>query len=212
MKVILLERVEKLGSMGDEVTVKPGFARNFLLPQEKALRATDANRARFEREREALEALNAEKREAAAGVAEKVDGAAVVLIRQAGESGQLYGSVNSRDIAEALKEAGYEVQRAQVELPQPIKTIGLHEIRIRLHAEVDATVSVNVARTNDEAERQERGEDIVASDDFAWVTAEIAGVARDKAAGRLISVLEGGYDLPALAASAAAHVKVLMEA
>lgn len=163
MKVILLERVEKLGTIGDEVSVRAGFARNFLLPQQKALRATDANRARFEREREALEKLNAERRDAAQGLANQVDGHSVVLIRQAGESGQLYGSVTARDIADALGEAGHQVGRSQVDLNTAIKAIGLYEVRVRLHAEVTATVTVNVARTADEAERQAKGEDIIAA-------------------------------------------------
>jgi large subunit ribosomal protein L9 len=163
MRVILLERVEKLGTIGDEVNVRPGFARNFLLPNHKALRATDENRARFEREREALEKLNAERREAAQSIATGVDGQSVSLIRQAGESGQLYGSVTSRDIADALASAGHHVARSQIDLNTAIKTIGLHTVRVRLHAEVDANVTVNIARTADEAERQLRGEDVIAS-------------------------------------------------
>ncbi len=163
MQVILLERVEKLGAMGDEVRVKDGFARNFLLPQGKALRATKENRARFERERSVLEKLNAERRTSAEDVAQHLDGQAFVLIRQAGESGQLYGSVNSRDIVDAIGAENIQVSRGQVVLDSPIKTIGLHKIRIRLHAEVDSVVDINVARTRDEAERQARGEDVIAA-------------------------------------------------
>lgn len=162
MDVILLERVEKLGAMGDTVRVKDGFARNFLLPQGKALRATKANRERFERERDVLEKLNAERRDAAQAEADGLDGEAFVMIRQAGESGQLYGSVSSRDIAEAIAGAGKSVARSQIALETPIKTIGMHEVKVRLHAEVQLTVAINVARTTDEAERQARGEDIIA--------------------------------------------------
>ncbi|MGF1464106.1 MAG: 50S ribosomal protein L9 [Maricaulaceae bacterium] len=161
MDVILLERVENLGAMGDVVKVRPGFARNFLLPQNKALRATDANKARFERERAALEKLNAERRADAQSAAEGLEGRSVTLIRQAGESGQLYGSVTSRDIAEALSEDGQAVRRDQVKLDTPIKALGLHSVRVRLHAEVSVEVSVNIARTEDEAERQLRGEDVI---------------------------------------------------
>jgi large subunit ribosomal protein L9 len=161
MQVILLERVGRLGGIGDEVRVKAGFARNFLLPQGKALRATAENRARFERERDALEKLNAERREAAQGRAGAIEGASFVLIRQAGESGQLYGSVTARDIADAAVQAGHDVERGQVSLDQAIKSIGIYPVKIRLHAEVAATVTVNIARTSDEAERQARGEDVI---------------------------------------------------
>lgn len=163
MKLVLLERVENLGAMGDVVTVRPGFARNYLLPQEKALRATEANLARFEAEREALEKRNAERAAAAATNGEKIDGESFVLIRQAGESGQLYGSVTSRDIAEMISEAGVSVSRGQVAINAPIKSLGLHEVRIRLHADVSVTVSINVARSEDEAERQAAGEDVIAT-------------------------------------------------
>lgn len=160
MEVILLERVEKLGQMGDVVNVKPGFARNFLLPKGKALRATDDNKARFESQRAELEARNLERRGEAEKVAEKLDGQSFVLIRQAGDSGQLYGSASSRDIAEAAAEAGFAVARGQIVLDRPLKELGLHEVRIILHPEVSVTVTVNVARTEDEAERQARGEDV----------------------------------------------------
>lgn len=163
MDVILLERIDRLGGLGDVVKVKDGFARNFLLPQGKALRATDQNKARFERERDVLEKLNAEKRDAAASLADGLDGESVVLIRQAGESGQLYGSVTARDIAEEVTSDTRTVTRGQVAMDQPIKTLGLHVVKIRLHPEVIAEVTVNVARTPDEAERQAAGEDVIAA-------------------------------------------------
>ena len=161
MQVILLERVEKLGTLGDEVSVKNGFARNFLIPQGKALLATETNRAKFEREREAIVARNAEAAAAAASTGEPLEGQSFVLIRQSGDTGQLYGSVTARDIAEAANEAGHKVGRSQVRLNQPIKMIGMHEVEIKLHAEVTVTVLANVARTPDEAERQAAGENIV---------------------------------------------------
>ena len=163
MKLVLLERVENLGAMGDVVSVRPGFARNFLLPQGKALRATEANMARFEAEREALEKLNAERAAEAAKSGEVIDGESFVMIRQAGESGQLYGSVTSRDIADIVSGSGTKVVRSQVVLNAPIKTLGLHEIRIKLHADVSVTVTINIARSEDEAERQAAGEDVIAS-------------------------------------------------
>lgn len=160
MDVILLERVEKLGQMGDVVSVKPGYARNFLLPRGKALRANKANRTRFETERAQLEARNLEMRGEAEAVHIKLDGEAVIVIRQASESGQLYGSVATRDVASALTELGFTLERQQVDMQRPIKTLGMHEVLIRLHPEVTSTVTVNVARTQDEAERQARGEDV----------------------------------------------------
>lgn len=163
MQVILLERVGRLGGIGDEVRVKNGFARNFLLPQGKALRATDENRKRFEREREMLEARNAERRDAARGDAGKLEGSSFVLIRQAGESGQLYGSVTARDVADAANAAGNQITRGQVSLDQAIKSIGVYKVKVQLHAEVTVEVTVNVARTPDEAERQARGEDVIKS-------------------------------------------------
>ncbi|HFB97643.1 MAG TPA: 50S ribosomal protein L9 [Bryobacterales bacterium] len=164
MQVILLERVDKLGNMGDVVTVRDGYARNFLLPKGKALRATKANLERFEREREELERRNAEARAVAETEAEKVRGARLVLIRQAGEMGQLYGSVSTRDIANALKEEfAIEVPRGQVQLDRPIKIIGLHEVTVRLHPEVSVTVTLNVARNPEEAELQAKGEVLVGS-------------------------------------------------
>lgn len=163
MKLVLLERVENLGVMGDVVSVRPGFARNFLLPQGKALRANEGNMARFEAEKEALMARNAERAAEAATAGEVIDGASFVMVRSAGESGQLYGSVSSRDIAEIVSESGTTVLRSQIDLHAPIKKLGLHEIRIRLHADVSVTVTINVARSLDEAERQASGEDVIAA-------------------------------------------------
>jgi large subunit ribosomal protein L9 len=160
MKVILLERLGRTGSIGDEVTVKDGYARNFLLPQGKALRATEANRARFEAERTVIEKRNEERRNAAAGIAEGLNGRSVIMIRQAGETGQLYGSVASRDIVEALANDGFTIQRSQVDLADPIKTVGVHTVALLLHPEVAVSISVNVARSEDEALRQAKGEDL----------------------------------------------------
>jgi len=154
MEVILLERVERLGQMGDVVTVKPGYARNYLLPQKKALRATEANRIRFESERTQLEAQNLERKSEADAVSAKLDGVSVVLIRAASDSGQLYGSVTARDIADSLTEAGYTVSRSQVLMERPVKTLGIFDFRIRLHPEVTSTVSINVAKSDEEAEAQ----------------------------------------------------------
>lgn len=156
MDVILLERIEKLGQMGDVVSVKPGFARNYLLPQKKALRATKANLASFETRRAQLEAANLEHRKDAESLLDKVQGLSLALIRTAGESGQLYGSVSTRDIAGALAEAGVTVDRRQIELAGPIKSLGLHPLRLRLHPEVYAEITVNVAQSEDEAQRQAR--------------------------------------------------------
>jgi large subunit ribosomal protein L9 len=160
MKVILLERVARTGNIGDEVVVKDGFARNFLLPQGKALRATEANRARFKTDRVQIEQRNSERRDAAAGIASGLNGKIVVIIRQAGETGQLYGSVSSRDVADALAADGYTVGRSQVELAIPIKTVGVHSVALNLHAEVSVSVNVNVARSEDEAARQSKGENL----------------------------------------------------
>ena len=163
MKLVLLERVENLGVMGEVVSVRPGFARNFLLPQGKALRANEGNMARFEAEKEALIARNAERAAEAATAGEVIDGETFVMVRSAGESGQLYGSVSSRDIAEIVSESGTTVVRSQIDLHAPIKKLGLHDIRIRLHADVSVTVTINVARSLDEAERQASGEDVIAA-------------------------------------------------
>ncbi len=163
MEVILLERIEGWGQMGDIVKVRPGYARNYLLPQKKALRATKANMAYFEAQRHQLEATNLAKREEAEQVGNKIDGLAVVLIRQASETGQLYGSVTARDIAVALHEEGLTVERSQVVLDRPIKTLGLTPIRVRLHPEVSVTITANIARTAEEAEMQaESGEMVTA--------------------------------------------------
>lgn len=160
MQVILLERIGRLGQMGDVVTVKDGFARNFLLPQGKALRATTANRERFERDRAQLEARNLELQSEAQAVATKLAGQSFIVIRQAGNSGQLYGSVTTRDIATVVTEGGFSIERRQVLLDKPIKTLGIHEVRVGLHAEVEPHVLINVARSPDEAARQARGEQV----------------------------------------------------
>jgi len=162
MQVILLERVEKLGQMGDEVKVKDGFARNFLLPKKKALRATEANREFFKGQKAQLEARNLEQKKEAEVIGKKLDGKGFVLIRQAGDRGQLYGSVSPRDIADVVSEGGITINRTQVPLDQAIKTIGLFTIGVRLHPEVRVKVTINVARSEDEAERQARGEDVLA--------------------------------------------------
>lgn len=153
MEVILLERIEKLGQMGDVVKVKPGFARNFLLPQKKALRANKDNLAFFEKQRAQLEAINLKRRDEAQAVAAKMEGLKVLMVRQAGEGGQLYGSVSGRDVAEAVKAAGYTVLRNQVNLDNPIKTLGSYPVRVSLHPEVSVVVTVTVARSQEEAER-----------------------------------------------------------
>ncbi len=160
MQVVLLERITKLGQMGDVVTVKDGYARNFLLPQGKALRANKSNLERFENERAQLEARNLEQKSEAESVKAKLDGETVIIIRQSGETGQLYGSVSPRDIAEALTEKGFNLERGQIGLDAPIKILGLHETNVTLHPEVSSTVVVNVARTEEEAERQSKGEDV----------------------------------------------------
>lgn len=160
MDIVLLQRVEKLGQMGDVVSVKNGYARNFLLPQGKGLRATKANLARFESERTQLEAHNLERRAEAEAIAEKLDGQQFIIIRQASEAGSLYGSVAARDIAEIATAGGFTVERRQVVLDRPVKELGLHPIRIVLHPEVSATVSVNVARSEEEATLQATGKSI----------------------------------------------------
>ncbi|GLK86431.1 50S ribosomal protein L9 [Ancylobacter defluvii] len=160
MEVILLERVAKLGQMGEVVRVKDGFARNFLLPSGKALRATKDNKTRFESMKAQLETRNLELKNEAAKVGEKLNGTEVVLVRQAGETGQLYGSVSSRDLADGLTAAGFTVARSQIVLNHPIKTIGVHTVPVTLHPEVEVTVRANVARSAEEAARQSRGEDL----------------------------------------------------
>ena len=162
MEVILLERIEKLGTIGDVVKVKNGYARNFLLPRGKALRANESNRKVFEANREKIEATNAERRSGAEADAQKIDGAKVQLIRQASNTGQLYGSVSARDIAEALEGVGAHVAKSQVVLDRPIKAIGMHDVKIALHPEVAVTVKVNVARSPEEADLQAQGVDVMA--------------------------------------------------
>lgn len=162
MQVILLERVEKLGQMGDEVRVKDGFARNFLLPKKKALRATKANREYFQAQKAQLETANAERKKGADAIASKLDGKSFTLIRQAGDRGQLYGSVSPRDVSDAMEKAGFKVDRHQVSISQAIKTIGLFVLPVVLHPEVKVNITVNVARSEDEAERQARGENVLA--------------------------------------------------
>ncbi|PHS23672.1 MAG: 50S ribosomal protein L9 [Robiginitomaculum sp.] len=173
MEIVLLERVEKLGSIGDVVTVKDGFARNFLLPQGKALRANKVNIERFEREREAIEGRNAEKRNLAETEGKALEGKRFMLIRQAGESGHLYGSVSAKDIADAV---GDGIGRSQVVLNSPIKAVGIHDVRINMHPEVFVTIGINVARTADEGERQDKGENVIdaARDDDRAADKEMA--------------------------------------
>jgi large subunit ribosomal protein L9 len=163
MKVILLERVERLGALGETVNVKDGFARNFLLPRHKALRATQANLKVFEGQRAEIEARNVKAKDAAEADGATLDGRSYILIRQAGESGHLYGSVSGRDVADAVQADGGKVDRAQVVLDKPIKTLGLHAVKVRLHPEVTVTVTINIARSQDEAERQARGENVITS-------------------------------------------------
>jgi len=177
MQVILLERIGRLGQMGDEVTVKDGFARNYLLPQGKALRATEANRKRFESERAQLEARDLELKSEAQAVADKIAGQSFIVIRQAGDSGQLYGSVSTRDIATAVTGGGFSIERRQVMLDRPIKTLGLHDIRLQLHAEVEPHIKVNVARSPEEAAKQARGEDVTRAATEAEEDAEAARLA-----------------------------------
>ena len=165
MEVILLERVEKLGLMGDVVNVKPGYARNYLLPKNKAISATATNKDQFENKRNEYEATNLETKNEAENIGKKLDGNLVTMVRQAGENGNLYGSVNARDVADGLVEIGYNVNRSQISLERPIKTVGLHPIKVALHPEVVVTVTANVARSEDEAKLQEKtGEAIIAAE------------------------------------------------
>ena len=164
MEVILLERISRLGQMGDTVRVKDGFARNFLLPQGKALRANEANKQKFEGQRAQLEARNLERKSEAQAIAEQLDGKSFIIVRSAGETGQLYGSVSTRDIAELVTAEGFSVNRNQVELNHPIKTIGVTNVAIALHPEVEVTISLNIARSAEEAERQARGEDLTSAE------------------------------------------------
>ncbi len=192
MDIILLERIEKLGAIGDVVSVKDGYARNFLLPQKKALRANDANRKVFEANRERLEKDNAARRSAAETEGRKVDGAEVVLIRSSSNAGQLYGSVSVRDIAAGLKEQGFEVDKRQIILGHPIKAIGMHEVTVALHPEVHVKVKANVARSDDEAELQRQGVDVLAQ-----MFADDQAAAEEQAdASRIDTSLEPG-EIPA---------------
>jgi large subunit ribosomal protein L9 len=176
MDVILLERVAKLGQMGEIVTVKDGYARNFLLPQKKALRANEANKAAFEEQKAQLEARNLETKAEAASLAEKLDGQQFVVIRSASDAGALYGSVSTRDAADAATEAGFTVDRKQVALSAPIKELGLHDVHVILHPEVEATITLNVARSPEEAELQASGKSIqdLAAEEEAAAEFEIA--------------------------------------
>ena len=183
MKVILLERLEGWGTLGDVVNVKDGFALNFLRPRQKALRANAANLKVFEAQRAEIESRNAKAKEAAGKAGEKLDGTTYTLIRQAGESGQLYGSVAGRDVAEMINAEGGKVERSMVVLDKPIKTLGLHEVKVRLHPEVTLTVTLNIARSQDEADRQARGENVINAQ------FEEERIAADQAAADL---LEGG--------------------
>jgi large subunit ribosomal protein L9 len=164
MEVILLERISRLGQMGDTVKVKDGFARNFLLPKGKALRANEANKKKFEGQRSQLEARNLERKSEAEKIAETLDGKSFIVVRSAGETGQLYGSVSTRDIADLLTAEGFSVNRNQVELNHPIKTIGLTNVAIALHPEVEVTVTLNIARSTEEAERQSKGEQLTTAE------------------------------------------------
>ena len=182
IELILMQRVDKLGQMGERVKVKPGYARNFLLPGGKAIRATKANLEKFEQERVQLEAQNLKRREEAERVAERMEGLSVVLIRSAGESGNLYGSVSARDIAEGCKAAGLTVTRTQVLLEAPIKMLGLTPVRVELHPEVHLPVTVNVARSPEEAEKQARGEQIEREEEITLedeLVAELGAATRD---------------------------------
>jgi large subunit ribosomal protein L9 len=180
--LILLERVEKLGQMGQLVKVRPGFARNYLLPQKKALRATKENLSYFESQRAQLEANNLHRKSEATEIGGKLEGLSVVLVRQAGESGQLYGSVSARDIAEAVTEAGFTIEKRQVVLERPIKNLGLHSVRIVLHPEVSVGITANVAQSAEEAEMQAKGIDPLRLRDEEEIEAE--SVVRESSSGR----------------------------
>ena len=164
MEVILLERVSRLGQMGETVKVKDGYARNYLLPKGKALRANEANKKKFESQRAQLETRNLERKSEAQKIADKLDGKTFIVVRSAGETGQLYGSVSTRDIADILTAEGFTIGRNQVELNTPIKTVGLHNVALHMHAEVEATITLNIARSADEAERQAKGETLTTAE------------------------------------------------
>ena len=169
MEVILLERIEKLGQMGDVVNVKPGYARNYLLPRKKALRASEASRAVFQEQRAQLEAENLKNRQEAEGIATEVNGRTIIIVRQASDSDQLYGSVTTRDIANGITESGVTIDRRQVILPNPIKTVGMHSVRIDLHPEVTTEIVANIARSEEEAETQARGERVNRDGDLSLI-------------------------------------------
>jgi large subunit ribosomal protein L9 len=181
MQVILLERIGRLGQMGDVVKVRPGYARNFLLPQGKALRATKDNMSRFETQRTQLEATNLQRKQEAEAVSGKLGGKSFTIIRQAGDTGQLYGSVSTRDVSDAVTAGGYTIDRVQVLLDRPIKNLGVHGLRVSLHPEVEVNIRINVARTEEEAERQAAGEDVTkVRDDYAAdYAAEQAAIAAE---------------------------------
>ena len=182
MEVILLERIARLGQMGDTVKVRDGFARNFLLPQGKALRANAANKARFEADRSVLEARNLERKSEAQAIADKLEGKRFVVVRSAGETGQLYGSVAARDVVAALADNGFTIGRNQVDLNTPIKAIGIHPVVLALHPEVTVKVEFNVARSADEAERQAKGENLNSVDAIYGVDEDEAAAAAEAAA------------------------------
>lgn len=192
MQVILLERIGSLGQMGDIVNVKAGYARNFLLPQGKALRATEANKAEFEKQRVQLEARNLEAKTEAAAVGERLEGQQFIAIRQAGDTGQLYGSVSTRDVAEVVSDGGFSIDRRQIELTQPIKALGVHPVKITLHPEVIVEITMNVARSEDEAERQARGEDVtvIQDDDLQIETFDPDADGEDGEAGNRADVFD----------------------
>ncbi len=198
MQVILMERIEKLGQMGDVVTVKPGYARNFLLPQGKARRATKENLDRFEQQRTQLEAENLEHRSEAEKIGAKLKGLVVTLIRQAGESGQLYGSVNTHDLAAEITEAGYTIARNQISLDSVIKATGLHQVKVRLHPEVSVTITANVARSDTEAAAQARAGHVVSAEEQH--AAEVAAAAETEAVMARIEAQEAEAELSAEAA------------
>ncbi len=181
MDVILLERIAKLGQMGETVKVRAGFARNYLLPRGKALRATKENKERFEAQRAQLEARNLERRAEAEKVGEKLNGQSFVIIRQAGETGVLYGSVSSRDLAEIVTAGGFSVSRDQIVIHHPIKTLGLHTVPVSLHPEVEVAIQINVARSPEEAERQARGETVTVREetDLAELGLEVGAALAD---------------------------------
>ena len=193
MEVILLERIERLGQMGDMVNVKPGYARNFLLPQKKALRATDENKAHFETQKAQLEADNLKRREEAQSVGDKMDGLSVTLVRQAGDAGQLYGSVSARDIADSIIAEGFTINRDQVVLERPIKAIGIHTVNVTLHPEVTVKVTTNVARSQEEAEIQAKtGEAIKSAEELQDIAEAESMVKAEAAAEAAEEIFEEG--------------------